>query len=169
MISEIPIWSHSQSGAKVSNSAIAAIRSSPRTEELGRCRRAGDNLIGRRLQSSLMTRSARRGYCVVRLSLFRSRSLAYFLVAPIAAHSTRKGFSFAVSRRTRRWRISRKNAGGICRCEARRKFMMRIVCGLAKQKGRRNYTAVSSTDSKEDWVGNRTQLIANNLERPSAK
>lgn len=40
--------------------------------ELERCRRRRrrhqrrrDNLIGRRLQSSLMTRSARRGYCVV--------------------------------------------------------------------------------------------------------
>lgn len=44
-----------------------------RRRELDRCRcrrrrhrrRRRDNLIGRRLQSSLMTRSARRGYCVV--------------------------------------------------------------------------------------------------------
>lgn len=37
---------------------------------------AGDNLIGRRLQSSLMTRSARPGYCVARLPFLSTCLLA---------------------------------------------------------------------------------------------
>lgn len=42
---------------------------------------AGDNLIGRRLQSSLMTRSARAGYCVARLPFLTTCSPRRMLYA----------------------------------------------------------------------------------------
>lgn len=48
---------------------------------------AGDNLIGHGLQSSLMTRSARAGYCVVRLylSIFSAAFAAALAPSPRAA------------------------------------------------------------------------------------